>query len=529
MSSIRLPLLGLFALFATLGEGQFVDPPNDLIKKTGYAGVDVRYKEVPTGICELNPAVKSYSGYADVAENQHMFWMFFETRNGDPTTAPLTLWISGGPGASSMYELWQELGPCLINSSIEVNNNPYSWNEFSNMIFIDQPIQTGLSYSVPTPGYVDPEGDTIANLPDNTCSDWASDWDCGKYSRADQTTTANSTVDAAPNVWKTLQGFVGVFPPEINLESVLIGNGWYDPLIQNEAYYNFSVQPGNTYDILLDKDHAHMMYNAIYGPGNCRGHTLQCYNTGRQDVCQDADNFCSNEVEAIYKDFLHRDVYDVRELIPDPIPPDWHADYLNTERIQKAIGAYVNYTSDSAFVSQSFSDTGDDSRVFSIIQDMRDLVAANLTVVMYFADADFECKWIGGYAVAEEIGVSGFEKAGFVNITTGDDIVHGQVKQVGKFSFVRIFESGHSAPFYQPLVSMEMVERAINGFDIATGKTKVGPTYQTVGSPTSTYHEGNATVQYEPLPSDAFYNTTTNEPERPPSRMSQKQHLPWHL
>ncbi|KAL9070016.1 MAG: hypothetical protein Q9157_005967 [Trypethelium eluteriae] len=436
------------------------------------------------------------------------------------------------------------------------------------MIFIDQPIQTGLSYSVPTPGYVDPEGDKIVNLPDNTCPDWASDWDCGTYSRADQTTTANSTLDAAPNVWKTLQGFMGVFPQyardgfhfatesygghygpvfakyfkdqnsrlfnassparEISLESVLIGNGWYDPLIQNEAYYNFSVDPGNSYDILLDKEHAHMMYNAIYGPENCRDQTLQCYNTSRQDVCQDADNFCSNEVEAIYKDFLHRDVYDVRELSPDPIPPDWHADYLNTERIQKAIGAYVNYTSDSASVSQSFSDTGDDSRVFSIIQDMRDLVAANLTVVMYFADADFECNWIGGYAVAEEIGVPGFEKAGFVNITTDDDIVHGQVKQVGKFSFVRIFESGHSAPFYQPLVSMEMVKRAINGFDIAIGKTKVGPTYQTVGSPTSTYHEGNATVQYKPLPSDAFYNTTTNEPERPPNRLSQKQHLPRH-
>lgn len=100
----------LEALVATLGAAQFVSPPSDLVKRTGYAGVDIRYKEVPSGICELNPAVKSYSGYAEVGENQHMFWMFFETRNGDPTKAPLTLWISGGPGASSMYELWQEHG-----------------------------------------------------------------------------------------------------------------------------------------------------------------------------------------------------------------------------------------------------------------------------------------------------------------------------------------------------------------------------------------------------------------------------------
>jgi carboxypeptidase C (cathepsin A) len=34
----------------------------------------------------------------------------------------------------------------------------------------------------------------------------------------------------------------------INLQHVLIGNGWYDPLVQYQAYYNFSVFPGNTYN-----------------------------------------------------------------------------------------------------------------------------------------------------------------------------------------------------------------------------------------------------------------------------------------
>lgn len=53
---------------------QFVPAPTDLIKKQGHAGVDVRYKEVPAGICEQNPDVKSYSGYADVSENEHIFW-----------------------------------------------------------------------------------------------------------------------------------------------------------------------------------------------------------------------------------------------------------------------------------------------------------------------------------------------------------------------------------------------------------------------------------------------------------------------
>lgn len=149
---------------------------------------------------------------------------------------------------------------------------------------------------------------------------------------------------------------------------------------------------------------------------------------------------------------------------------------------------------------------------------MRDLVKAGLTVIMYFGDADYNCNWIGGYAVYNKIAVPGYESAGFVNITTSDGIVHGQVKQTGKFSFVRIYESGHEVPFYQPEVALTMVERAIKGVDIATGKTKVEDGYLTKGPRDSTYREGNATVQTKVVPTDAVYNLTTNTPDLPPNK-----------
>lgn len=61
LTAVALPLLA---------STQFVPAPTDLTSTTGYLDLPVRYKQVPDGICELTPDVKSYSGYVDIAENE---------------------------------------------------------------------------------------------------------------------------------------------------------------------------------------------------------------------------------------------------------------------------------------------------------------------------------------------------------------------------------------------------------------------------------------------------------------------------
>lgn len=138
--------------------------------------------------------------------------------------------------------------------------------------------------------------------------------------------------------------------------------------------------------------------------------------------------------------------------------------------------------------------------------------------MLYFGDADYNCNWLGGEVVANEIGQPGFDTAGYANIKTSDNITHGQVKQSGTFSFVRIYESGHEVPFYQPLVSLEIFERAIAGKDIASGQLDTGSAYETTGPASSTYREGNGTIQFEVINATATYNTTTNKPNPPRSK-----------
>ncbi|KGO77632.1 Lipase, class 3 [Penicillium italicum] len=539
-------------VLARYATAQFVPAPSDLITKKGHAGINVRYKEVPAGICEQDPSVKSYSGYADVGKDEHIFWWFFEARNGDPKDAPLTVWINGGPGSSSMLGLFQELGPCGVDHDGNVFNNPHSWSNVSNMLFVDQPATVGLSYTSPIPAYQDSDGN-IVQLPSEECPDYAQGLGtCGTYSKPDIALVPNTTANVAPNMWKTLQGFMGAFPQysrngfnfatesygghygpvfneyfvkqnakkahgsiRIDLENVLIGNGWFDPLIQYQAYYNFSIFPGNTYDFNPYNESVQAeWYNNLYGEGNCVDQTLECYATGRNDICSAADNFCASKVESLYDTYSGRDEYDMRELTPDPFPYEFYVDYLNSPKVQAAIGAYQNFSESSGTVSNAFGSTGDDDRESGTIESVKKLLEAGVQVLLYFGDADFNCNWLGGQVIAEEINARGYEHAGFVNITTSDGVVHGQVRQSDLFSFVRIYESGHEVPFYQPLAALEMFERVVTRKDIATGKKHMKPHggYRTHGTPTSEYREGNSTVVLEVLDSDATYNTTLNGP-----------------
>jgi len=80
-------------------------------------------------------------------------------------------------------------------------------------IYIDQPVNTGFSYSNPVPGYVTPTTSMWTELSSNTCPSYALTYGtCGTYGYVDPAATANSTASALPNLYKTLQAFTGVFP-----------------------------------------------------------------------------------------------------------------------------------------------------------------------------------------------------------------------------------------------------------------------------------------------------------------------------
>jgi len=71
----------------------------------------IRIRKQNDSICHAHSA--QYTGWLDIGP-KHLFFWYFESQN-DPKNDPLTLWMNGGPGGSSMIGLFEELGPCLIN------------------------------------------------------------------------------------------------------------------------------------------------------------------------------------------------------------------------------------------------------------------------------------------------------------------------------------------------------------------------------------------------------------------------------
>ncbi|CAN8259849.1 unnamed protein product [Cochlearia groenlandica] len=93
------------------------------------------------------------TGYIGVGEEEEvqLFYYFIKSER-NPKEDPLLIWLSGGPGCSSISALFYENGPVTVK--FEVNNGTlpslisttYSWTKVSSIIYLDQPVGTGFSY-----------------------------------------------------------------------------------------------------------------------------------------------------------------------------------------------------------------------------------------------------------------------------------------------------------------------------------------------------------------------------------------------
>ncbi|EXJ59677.1 hypothetical protein A1O7_03823 [Cladophialophora yegresii CBS 114405] len=414
---------------------------------------DLRVKKVDPSELGVDPDVKQYSGYLDDNENdKHLFYWFFESRN-DPKNDPVVLWLNGGPGCSSLTGLFLELGPSRINEKLQLVPNPYSWNDNASVIFLDQPVNVGYSYSSSSVSNTVAAGKDVYALLTLFFEQFP------EYAKQDFHIAGESYAGH----------YIPVFTSEIlshkksniNLKSVLIGNGLTDGYTQYEYYRPMACGDGG-WPAVLDPQSCQAMDNAL---PRCQSLIENCYNSESVWSCVPASIYCNNALLAPYQR-TGQNVYDVRGKCKDSSNlcyPElgWISKWLNQKSVMNALGVEVDgYDSCNFDINRNFLFQGDWMQPFHRLVPG---IIEKIPVLIYAGDADFICNWLGNKAWAEALEYPDHQKFAAVEMEDlrldGNGRKIGEVKSHGNFTFMRIHAGGHMVPLDQPEASLEFFNR----------------------------------------------------------------------
>eukprot|EP00884_Botryococcus_braunii_P013386 jgi/Botrbrau1/22048/Bobra.0024s0059.2 len=100
------------------------------------------------------PKSNTFAGFVTIGETKaeplSLFYMFVEASAADPKTAPLVLWLNGGPACSAMYGFFEENGPYRMkpgSQGMDLLYNEYTWTTAANIVYPEVP--GGVGFSTP--------------------------------------------------------------------------------------------------------------------------------------------------------------------------------------------------------------------------------------------------------------------------------------------------------------------------------------------------------------------------------------------
>ncbi|EEY67048.1 serine protease family S10, putative [Phytophthora infestans T30-4] len=381
-------------------------------------------------------------------DDQYFYW-FFESRNA-PATDPLILWLSGGPGVSSLLTLLTENGPCFVNEDLSTTINPHSWNTEANVIWLDQP--TSVGYSIGTPADVDNnENDVQENI------FWFLQGFMDKHPEfkdrslflAGESYAGHYVPAAAHNIYRENKT---TKKRRLNLQGIVIGNGLVNTVVQSEHGLDMV---DNAYNVkLIDDD---TLAKAKVAEKQCTALVRACQTNS--SVCIDAGEFCEVNVMGAYIG-AGRNMMDIRQECTelDPI-------YCYGDMVKRITGVFELGRS-SADVELAFA--ADLMKTFE--QDVEALLRdSSIRVLIYHGDADLVCNWYGGLAWTRAL--TWPHQTEFQE--TEEHAFEVDARDVGsvwtyakRLTFLRVFNAGHMALMDQPEVTLEMINRFLRSKEL---------------------------------------------------------------
>ncbi|CAG8839566.1 38535_t:CDS:2, partial [Gigaspora margarita] len=247
---------------------------------------------------------------------------------------------------------------------------------------------------------------------------------------------------------------LSVQKPMMNLKSIGIGDGWIDPMIQYKSLMDYSQQNSLVSSGVLSN------MSAVYP--TCQSLLATCYNTSTNQDCSNADNYCYDNYFSLFAQNLNCNIDDIRTSYDSSLPEDY-INFLSKPEVMSAIGAKTQYIECNPDAYIAFTNTADLQVARTSISQIGQLMNCGIPALFYFGDSDANCNWIGGLNVTKSINWK-YQK-NFNSATLRDFIVNnaavGQVQSSNGLTFLKMYQSGHEVPFYQPQNAFTMFNRWI--------------------------------------------------------------------
>ncbi|XP_053373156.1 probable serine carboxypeptidase CPVL isoform X2 [Mercenaria mercenaria] len=394
----------------------------------------------------------SYAGFITVNKtyNSNMYFWFFPAQN-KPESAPVLVWLQGGPGGSSLFGLFVENGPYLVNKDIKFVKKDITWNSKYSMLYIDNPVGTGFSFTDKDEGYARNEVDVardlyscltqffqVFNQLQNNSFFVTGESYAGKYVPAISYKIHEENKQLFPKV-------------RINLQGLAIGDGLCDPETMMIQYADFMYNIG-----MLDEEQR----DYFQGYAKTAVQYIQKKEFGKAFDIFDMlilggpGSFVGNVTMAEdYYNFLRTKA---------PADFDYYGTALADPEIRKAIHVgNLTYHAGTEVEKHIIND------IMDTVKPWVATLMDNYRVMMYTGQLDIIVAIPLTEAFLMTVPWSGLEQykaAGRLvwRIHSNDTEVAGYVRNVNNFYQVIVRGGGHILPYDQPARSFDMIDRFIN-------------------------------------------------------------------
>ncbi|KJA29785.1 hypothetical protein HYPSUDRAFT_31784 [Hypholoma sublateritium FD-334 SS-4] len=395
----------------------------------------------------------------------------------------IIFWFNGGPGCSSFDGAMMEVGPWRWDGKSEHDFYVKSggWEEYTTMVFVDQPVGTGFSY---------------------TSSD--------KY--------VHTMEEAQVQIIQFLKNFYEVFPEYKNVDTYLagesfagqwipyyadailnsslniplrgaaIGNGWMDSKVQYPAYLDYVTKTGLFVENTSDwKKIKQLTDSCVADIQKLTSNPMVI--DGCQNVLQSIMNIKSRTVN---DQKMCINIYDIRLEDTAPAcgmnwPPEMPQikDFLGRHEVVNALHAAAhpgNWVECRPTVHSAFQERQLESAITVLPR-----VLSKIPIMIFAGDQDLICNYIGLENMIKGLTWNGETGLGTVQTQSWavNAIPAGTWVASRNLTYVKIFNASHMVPYDVPHVAHDMMLRfmGVNFTAIMDGSARIPSTIGNTAKP----------------------------------------------